>query len=191
MKKNHYLTKIIPYIKNNKNKFIKDAILAHKRFNFVYGSETNKSPTQLFRYYNLTNLTFGSIYFFNLYKELQKIIRKFSNHNKPLWYQSWLNFHSSNEVLDWHKHHHSCFHGYISIDPKDTETEFENYKIKNEVGKVYIGSSGLKHRVNLLKPYEGKRITIAFDVFTEKEVKIMYKKYGNIDVNTGLTPIYL
>ena len=72
MKKNHYLTKIIPYIKNNKNKFIKDAILAHKRFNFVYGSETNKSPTQLFRYYNLTNLTFGSIYFFNLYKELQK-----------------------------------------------------------------------------------------------------------------------
>ena len=36
---------------------------------------------------------------------------------------------------------------------------------------MYLGNSYLKHKVNVLTPYKGKRITIAFDVLDEKDVK--------------------
>jgi hypothetical protein len=187
-----YYIKNLPYVLKNKKHFIEHANLAHERFKFAYGNVFNQSSsTWFYRYYNITCLTFGSILYYEMFKDLQKIIRKFSKTKKPLWYQSWLNFHKQDEVLDWHDHGDCLFHGYISIDPKDSETEFENYKIKNEIGNVYIGPPYKKHRVNLLKPFTGTRITIAFDVLSEKEIDITYKKHGKFDVNTGFIPIII
>ena len=54
---------------------------------------------------------------------------------------------------------------------------------------MYIGSSYQKHKVNVLTPYEGTTITIAFDVFDEKDFKRLYQKIGKIDINTGFIPI--
>ena len=190
--RNNYIIKNFPYIKENHNHFIEYANLAHQRFNFAYGNKTSfnqNSSTWFYRYYNITCLTFGSSLYYKLFSDLQNLFKEITNNKKPLWYQSWLNFHKSNEVLDWHNHYECLLHGYISIDPKESETEFEDYKIKNEIGNVYIGKPEKKHKVNILKPYDGHRITIAFDIIDEDNVNSLYKKYGNIDINTGYIPI--
>ena len=92
-----------------------------------------------------------------------------------------------NEVLKRHNHPDCLFHGYISIDPKDTETEFEDYTITNETGNLYIGDAGVMHQVNVLYPFKGKRITIAFDV--EDEHNFKKNNYNPVDVNTGFIPV--
>ena len=57
------------------------------------------------------------------------------------------------------------FHGYISIDPKNTKTIFEDGTvINNKVGNIYIGPCNLKHKVEVNEPYEDERITLGFDV---------------------------
>ena len=189
---NNYIIRNFSYIKENHNHFIEYANLAHQRFNFAFGNKTSfnqNSSTWFYRYYNITCLTFGSSLYYKLFSDLQNLIKEIAKHKKPLWYQSWLNFHKPNEVLDWHNHYECLLHGYISIDPKESETEFEDYKIKNEIGNVYIGKPEKKHKVNILKPYDGHRITIAFDIIDEDNVNSIYKKYGNIDINTGFIPI--
>ena len=189
---NNYIIRNFSYIKENHNHFIEYANLAHQRFNFAFGNKTSfnqNSSTWFYRYYNITCLTFGSSLYYKLFSDLQSLIKEIAKHKKPLWYQSWLNFHKPNEVLDWHNHYECLLHGYISIDPKESETEFEDYKIKNEIGNVYIGKPEKKHKVNILKPYDGHRITIAFDIIDEDNVNSIYKKYGNIDINTGFIPI--
>ena len=189
---NNYIIRNFSYIKENHNHFIEYANLAHQRFNFAYGNKTSfnqNSSTWFYRYYNITCLTFGSSLYYKLFSDLQSLIKEIAKNKKPLWYQSWLNFHKPNEVLDWHNHYECLLHGYISIDPKESETEFEDYKIKNEIGNIYIGKPEKKHKVNVLKPFDGHRITIAFDVVDENCINDIYKKYGNIDVNTGFIPI--
>ena len=189
---NNHIIKNFSYIKENQNHFIGYANLAHERFKCAYGNKFNNiSSTWFYRYYNFACLTVGSTLYYKMNYDLQKLIREHSNSKKELWYQSWLNFHKVNEVLDWHNHPECLFHGYISIDPKETETEFESYKIKNEIGNVYIGNGQLKHKVNVLKPFEGYRITIAFDVISEDEINTIYKKYGKIDINTSFIPIFV
>jgi len=184
----NYLLINLDYVKNNKEKFIENANLAHQRFEFNYGKPFNQmSSTWFYRYYNLSTLTVGCPLYHKLFIDLQRIIRKEANHNKPLWYQCWLNFHNENEVLKWHNHPHCLFHGYINIDPKKTETEFENYKITNKTGLLYMGKAGLMHRVNVLSPFQGKRITIAFDVVEEQHIKNNMK--NNYDINTGFMPV--
>jgi len=189
---NNYIIRNFSYIKENHNHFIEYANLAHQRFNFAYGNKTSFNQnlsTWFYRYYNITCLTFGSSLYYKLFSDLQSLIKEIAKNKKPLWYQSWLNFHKPNEVLNWHDHKDCLFHGYISIDPKESETEFEDYKIKNEIGNIYIGKPEKKHKVNVLKPFDGHRITIAFDVVDENCINDIYKKYGNIDINTGFIPI--
>ena len=187
-----YYIKNLNYIKKNEKHFIEYADLAHERFKFAYGNVFNQpSSTWFYRYYNITCLTFGSVLYYKMFSDLQKIIRKFSKTKRPLWYQSWLNFHKQEDVLDWHNHIECLFHGYISIDPKESETEFENYKIVNKTGDIYIGDPYKKHRVNILKPFIGNRITIAFDVISEKEINTIYKKHGKLNINTGFIPIMI
>jgi hypothetical protein len=180
----------LQFIKDNKEEFIKNAILAHERFVFNYGKTFNEmSSTWFYKYYNLATLTVGCPLYYKFYIELQKIIRKTVNDDRPLWFQSWLNFHNQDEVLNWHHHPFCLLHGYVSIDPKKTETQFENFKIINEIGKLYIGKSGLKHKVNVLEPFKGKRITIAFDVIEEKHINNNPTITNNLNVNTGFIPV--
>ena len=189
---NNYIIRNFSYIKENHNHFIEYANLAHQRFNFAFGNKTSfnqNSSTWFYRYYNITCLTFGSSLYYKLFSDLQSLIKEIAKHKKPLWYQSWLNFHKPNEVLNWHNHKDCLFHGYISIDPKESETEFEDYKIKNEIGNIYIGKPEKKHKVNVLKPFDGHRITIAFDVVDENCINDIYKNFGKLDVNLGFIPI--
>jgi hypothetical protein len=187
-----YIVKNFFYIKENQKHFIEYANIAHERYMFNYGKVFNQpSSTEFYRYYNITCLTFGSDLYFKMFCDLQKLIRKTLKTKKPLWYQCWLNFHKPEEVLGWHNHQGSILHGYISIDPKESETEFKKYTIKNKIGNVYMGKPENPHKVNVLKHYEGHRITIAFDVISEDNVKDMYKEYGKIDLNTGFIPIMI
>jgi len=80
-----------------------------------------------------------------------------------LWIQSWLNYHDYDQVLGWHNHS-AGWHGYISIEPQDTVTEFENWTIDNECGNIYFGPGKHSHRVVNLRKYKGKRITLGFDI---------------------------
>ena len=177
----------LPYIKNNIKHFKKYADLAYERFKFNYGEI---SPTSAYRYYNCMCLLAGSKHYYKMFKDIFKHIRKFSKTKKPLWFQCWLNIHKKDEVLKWHTHYDSLYHGYISIDPKNTETVFENYIIKNKIGNVYIGPSYRYHKVVCKNDYKGERITLGFDVMDEKTIKKLYKKYGEVDINTSFLPIY-
>ena len=189
---NNFITKQFPYIKENQQAFIKTSQLAHKRFLFNF-AQVNKtlSSTFFYRYYNIFALTVGCSFYYKLFYDVQKTIRAFSNTNKPLWFQSWLNFHKKDEVLNWHSHADVLFHWYISIDPKNTITEFEDYEIKNEIGLMYIGPGYKKHRVKVLEDFKDERITIAFDVMSEEVYKKNKLKYGEIDINTGFIPVLI
>ena len=183
-----YILVNLPYIKKNLKHFKKYANLAYDRFKFSYG-ET--SSTAFYKYYNCVSLLVGSIYYYKMFEDVFKIVRKYSNTKQPLWFQCWLNFHKKNDLLKWHNHEESLFHGYICIDPKNTETVFQNYTIKNQTGNVYIGPSYRYHKVVSKKDYKDERITIAFDIIDEKSIKKLYKKYGEVDINTSFLPLYL
>lgn len=112
--------------------------------------------------YNIFSVTSGSLYFFQIYKELSLLFKEQLG-DRPMWFQSWLNVHENETLLDWHNHAWD-YHGYISVDPKNTITEFEDYKIENKVGQVYFGPGNRLHRVVSEKEFSGSRITIGFDV---------------------------
>ena len=183
----NYMLFNLSYVEENIDHFKKYAHLAHTRFKFNFG---NKSSTELYRYYNCIGLLSGSKEYYKMFKDIFKKIREFSQTEEPLWFQCWLNLHKKNELLKWHNHVDSLFHGYISIDPKNTETVFENHTIKNKTGNVYIGHSYKYHKVICKNNYEDERITIAFDVVNEDTLKETYKKYGEVDINTSYMPIY-
>lgn len=115
--------------------------------------------------YNIFSLTSGSLYFYKIYKELMSLLKDEIG-DRPMWFQSWINIHDNTSLLDWHNHAWD-YHGYISIDPKNTVTEFENYTIKNKVGQVYFGPGNNLHRVISNEEFTGNRITIGFDVTTD------------------------
>lgn len=146
------------YIVENQSHFINQCDYFKKNF-------PEKDTTWTYDKYNIFSLTSGSIFFFNLFKEFKKIIRENIN-NEYIWFQSWMNYHKENEVLDWHDHYWD-YHGYISIDPKDTTTEFEDYSIENKVGQIYFGPGNRKHRVVVNNPYLGNRITIGYDIMID------------------------
>jgi len=182
-----YVLVNLSYIKKDIAHFKKYACLAHKRFEHKYGEQ---STTALYNQYNSMTLLVGSVKYYKMFKDVFKIIRKYANTKKPLWLQSWLNIHDDQQLLTWHNHSDSLFHGYVSIDPKNTETVFKNYTIKNKIGNVYIGPSANYHKVVCKKKFKDKRITIAFDVIDEKCIKQTYNKYGEVGINTGFLPIY-
>jgi hypothetical protein len=99
--------------------------------------------------------------------------------------QSWLNFHTPDEVLARHDHS-SPINGYLSIDPKLSNTVYyyrhsdeEYYSIENKIGQLYIGPGKTDHAVKLIESFEGKRITIAFDID------------DGSSINLGLIPVLL
>jgi hypothetical protein len=61
----------------------------------------------------------------------------------------------------------------------DSDTVFEQYSIKNEIGNIYVGPGHRKHKVIVNKPYTGERITLGYDV----------TKVGNLKGNISLIPI--
>jgi hypothetical protein len=182
---NNYILFRSLLIEKNYKDFLSSARIAHDRF--VYNFPQQDS-TKFYRYYNVFCLSAGCEKFYALFNELKNMIRIYYKNSDPLWMQCWLNFHTSSEVLNWHKHRDSLFHGYISIDPKKTVTEFENFKIVNEIGNVYIGPSMLNHRVCVIEPYEDYRITLGFDLFDKNSIDSLVLKHGS-NINIGMIPV--
>lgn len=143
------------YIAENQAEFISQSKHVRQLLN-------EEDTTWSYYKYNLFSITAGSIQFYNLFKELRDIIR-IEIPDKPIWFQAWVNLHTEDNVLDWHTHAWD-YHGYISIDPKDSTTEFEGYNIKNKVGQIYFGPGNRNHRVTIHTPYAGERITIGYDI---------------------------
>ena len=185
-KKHEYSLYQCDYIIKNKDRFIEDAYIAKERFKFNY---PEKSSTWFYRYYNATSLFFGSVYYFNFLKNFKKLIRKYVNTRDPLWYQMWLNFDDNNSLLDWHNHQECLIHGYVSIEPQNTITKFEEYEIKNKIGNIYIGKPYKLHKVVSLDFFKDKRITLGFDIIDKHNINIIYKKKGYIDINLSFIPI--
>ena len=146
------------YIVNNQKHFIDQCMQIKELFG-------NEDTTTSYHKYNLFAVTAGSVYFYNLYKELRDIIRN-QIPDKQLWMQAWVNIHQQDNVLAWHNHGWD-YHGYISIDPKHTNTEFEKYKIENKTGQIYFGPGYRLHRVKVVSPFDDYRITIGYDITTD------------------------
>ena len=89
---------------DNQGLMIRDLHVAHENFKRHF---PNKDSTWSYRYYNIFVTTAPSPIFYELYKELNKVIRGYIGDDRPLWMQSWLNFHMPNEVLEWHNHNWS------------------------------------------------------------------------------------
>ena len=124
-----------------------------------------------YRFYNVFNLTSPSPLFWFLLKEISAVVRTELQSDAPMWMQCWMNMHNPKEVLGWHDHHFP-YHGYVSIDPKDSITQFKEdnlrYEIKNEVGNIYFGPGWKRmHRVVVNSEYDGPRITLGFDIVLE------------------------
>jgi len=160
-------------IKNNHQAFINDCKTSYHFIKKEYGWDT----TWEYHKYNIFSLTSSNLLFYKLYKELNYYIRSFVGDGRPLWMQSWLNYHEGKEVeqkLKLHGHPWD-YHGYISIEPQNTTTVFHTgYEIQNKMGQIYIGKGNgqnnpkqsLTHYVKINEPYEGVRITIGFDIAT-------------------------
>lgn len=146
-------------IEQNQKEFIDLMFFASKKIQKLFN--TNQY-TYNYAKYNIFTLTAPNQLMYSLFEEIKSNVRNHLGH-KPLWMQSWLNLHKSNEVLGWHDHSWQ-WHGYISIEPKETETIFENWKIKNKIGQIYFGEGRIKHKVEVLKPFDDYRITLGFDV---------------------------
>jgi len=173
------------FIKDDYDNFMTDCFNAKKKFDTIF-PET--SSTWKYSQYNIFSLTMGSERFYTLYHEIKKFARDYLKTDKPLWMQSWLNFHKMHEVLEWHDHSNCSAHGYVSINPMKTKTIFEDYVVDNEIGKMYIGKPHMKHKVVNIEPYEDTRITVAFDIVDMSDYEDIKEKFGN-HINLGYIPI--
>jgi hypothetical protein len=90
--------------------------------------------------------------------------------------QSWMNQHKQEEVLGWHNHDWD-WHGYISIEPKKTNTVFKDFVVENKVGQIYFGEGHKSHKVEVLEPYEGLRTTIGFDITSKIDTRSKYVSF--------------
>ena len=129
-----------------------------------------------YRFYNLFALTSPSPLFWLLYRDIRTVVRTTLNTDEPLWFQCWMNMHKPDQVLNWHDHKFD-YHGYVSIDPKDSITKFHDpntnvrYEIKNEVGNIYFGPGwDRKHKVCVNENYSGNRITLGYDIHTQPDL---------------------
>lgn len=145
--------------------FVRECYDVHERFKKLF---PDKDSTWGYGYYNIFAATSPSPIWYTLYKEVRDLVRDFTGDDRPMWIQAWLNFHHSNEVLDWHAHDWP-YHGYISIDPKGTRTVFEGYEIENEIGNIYIGPGHRQHKVIVDQEYDTPRITLGYDIQTDPE----------------------
>ena len=166
-----------PFISKNYKGLIADCNLSKNRYKDIWKTG-DRDMTQDYERYNIFSLTARSQGFFIIYKQVMKVIRDYVGDDRPLWMQCWMNCHLQDEVLGWHYHErYFVAHGYVSIDPKNTVTQFiKNYSIENKIGNIYLGKLGDEygHQVVVREPYEGYRITLGFDVidsFSEPSIK--------------------
>ena len=170
-------------VEENQQEIIEVLYKFHARFeNTFVGLDTSGATgvNDGYMFYNIWSATSPNLVMYNLFKELKTFVRRYlaAEHklgeDDPLWLQSWVNIQTQDKVLPWHEHEWD-YHGYMSIIPKNTTTEFERYSIENKVGQLYMApclyddGEYRSHKVTVNEPFEGDRITIAFDVISNPE----------------------
>ena len=165
------------YIKENQSEIIN---IANQCYDSLI-SDGFGDTTWSYYLYNIFSVSSPSFHFLQIYKRLVEIIKE--NIEEQCFLQAWLNYHDHDQVLDWHNHS-APYHGYISIEPQDTTTEFSDWQIKNECGNIYFGRGNVRHRVVNNSYYSGKRITIGYDVIPSSAMDLnrMTKQYGAIPI---------
>lgn len=150
--------------------------------NFIQSELSNpQSNLSGYSFYNIFNLTSPSPYFYELFYIFRNIIRSHLG-NRPIWFQCWMNFHSSDGVLNWHNHAFP-YHGYISIDPHNTTTLFKDhddpatvenapllYEIENKPGQIYFGPGWRPHKVQVNEEFDRPRLTLGFDISFQADI---------------------
>jgi hypothetical protein len=156
------------YVIDHQEEFVKDLSHSAKAM-YEYGIFDTSLKYGSYTQYNIFGVSSPSIHMYHLFREIRDIAYE-NIQGKKLWLQSWINHHYENELLGWHNHS-SNWHGYVSIQPWNTITEFDDFKIVNKVGQIYLGPGGLRHRVVPTDdmPFPDKRITVAFDIMTEDD----------------------
>jgi hypothetical protein len=170
-------------IVENKDEFIRQIESSRNSLKAIY---PDIDSTWGYNVYNIFAVSAGYEMFYNLYKDLQFIVRDYMQTDEPLWMQSWANYHYENDLLDWHAHFDWACHGYISIDPKDSITMFEGFEIANETGNIYIGPSNVQHKVYSKGQYEGHRITCGYDIGSREVLLDMQERN---EINISFMPI--
>lgn len=147
-----------------------------------------QDTTWAYGMYNVFALTAPSTTFYDIFNEVRKLVRDELGYDRPLWIQAWLNYHTQDQLLKWHDH---CFdyHGYISIDPKNTKTVFEEYEIVNKPGQIYFGLGNKFHRVEAVEPFDGVRTTIGFDIHTIPNNPLVERYDEKPFKNMGMIPL--
>ena len=166
------------YIVNNHAEFVDRCDKLHTVLKNQFPKA--KNTTWIYYNYNIFICLAGDVFFYNLYKELTTHLRHCIGDSRPAWFSVWLNYLTHDQIgdaLGFHDHPHDL-HGFISIDPKDTITEFVGFEIDNQIGNIYIGPGGLdfSHKVVNRSEWEGNRITLGFDVSFEQK-KSMTKSF--------------
>tara|TARA_R100001463_G_scaffold32367_1_gene72626 strand:+ start:672 stop:1193 length:522 start_codon:yes stop_codon:yes gene_type:complete len=147
---------------DNKDEMVE---LIHRAYETHQNVFNGQDSTYTYGLYNFFALTSPNLLFRELFFELKDIIHEYVP-EKYKWMQCWLNYHTPDTVLKWHNHEWP-YHGYISIDPKNSITEFEKFEVENQVGNIYIGPGYRYHRVVAKDNFTEPRITLGFDICTE------------------------
>ncbi len=162
---------------DNHEEFVKDCGTIFKS---IAKNLKTIDTTWAYGQYNIFSYASPKRIWTELYKELRECAVDFIGNNKDLCYQSWLNYHVEHQLLDWHTHEWP-YHGYISIDPLNSKTQFEDFEIDNLIGNIYIGPGHLKHKV-LCDKINTPRITIGFDITDQQDL---------IMPNTGVQQLFV
>lgn len=110
--------------------------------------------------------------FYYLFREMVEVVKlNFDIATNPVWITCWSNYQEVHEIYPKPHEHSYVAHGYVSIDPKITETKFPDYSINNKIGQIYFGPGYREHFVKVLQPFEGKRLTIGFEI-SDQELPI-------------------
>ena len=173
------------FIVNNLPDIYEDLDIAHRAFKSMFPEQDS---TWSYNRYNIFALTAPSTSFYQIYKDMRTLVRSQLGDDRPLWFQAWLNYHTPDQLLDWHDHEFE-YHGYISIDPKSTKTVFEGYEIINKPGQIYFGPGNRKHTVQAIEPFEGVRTTIGFDIHTIPNSPYIKKYIERPFKNLSLMPL--
>ena len=102
-------------------------------------------------------------------------LNKINLKDQNVYGQCWANVMRKDEQIKKHSHYNDTLTylgGHICVETNNTSTHYINpftkkiYSSKNEIGKITLFPNWIEHYTDISK--SSLRITIAFDLFTEK-----------------------
>ena len=192
-----------PYIEEHFDEIVKESIAVSEKVcklydgivaddrKGVYKFTGDINSTWLYPVYNVFAASSPSKHFYEIYRFISESVKHYITEivgyypTCQVWIQAWINVHTHENLLKRHTHKFP-FHGYLSIDPKDSTTFFyynstgtpspgKDFRIQNAPGKLYIGPGHQFHEV-LCDKVDDYRITLAFNLITSDDADFNYNK---------------